>query len=190
MNALKHFRKIQAQFFPKRIIGTNINKLRVIGQRFKNKHKPNIDKNAKFKSELPSHIKRYPNFTHRNTEIIDVETRIKGEFKIEDITEKIRVPKGKYRVYCKVKDVRPPQHDYINFKHMSGNEILLNMSNAEFFRKTEIINSLYELSLRMNMKVNEDVRDTNIMTHPYISKTIQLAVKTVENFKVNDNNID
>ncbi len=67
---------------------------------------------------------------------------------------------------------------------MTGNEIILNMSNSEFFRPTELINSLYELGLRMNMKVNSDVKDTNIYTHPYIGKTLDLIVKRILNFKV------
>jgi hypothetical protein len=190
MNALKHFRKLQAQYLPKRIYGSNINNIKIVNQRLKEKDKPRIDKFAKFKSELPAHIKRYPNFLHKNTDIIDVETRIKGEVKIDDITEKIRVAKGKYKAYCKVKDVRPPQHDYINFKHMSGNEIILNMSNSEFFRRTEIITSIYELAVRMNMKVNADVKDTDILAHPYIGKTVQLAIKYIQNLKVYDYYID
>lgn len=39
-------------------------------------------------------------------------------------------------------------HDFIDFKKMSGNEILLNLDNLEHLRRTEILNALVELGKR------------------------------------------
>ena len=40
---------------------------------------------------------------------------------------------------------------------MSGNEILLNMQNAEHFRDSELISSLNELSKRATLNENKDI---------------------------------
>ena len=40
---------------------------------------------------------------------------------------------------------------------MSGNEILLNMQNAEHFRDSELINSINELSKRAVLDENKDI---------------------------------
>ena len=41
-----------------------------------------------------------------------------------------------------------PRHDYINFKRMSGNEILLNLDNYENLSNSEIVSGLLELGKR------------------------------------------
>lgn len=41
-----------------------------------------------------------------------------------------------------------PLHDYINFKNMEGNEILLNLDNAENLRHGELVGGLCELANR------------------------------------------
>jgi hypothetical protein len=48
------------------------------------------------------------------------------------------------------KTVRMPplRHDYMNFKVMGGNEILLNLENAKYLRDGELINALIELGKR------------------------------------------
>ena len=38
-----------------------------------------------------------------------------------------------------------PTHDFINFKKMTGNEILLNLENHEHFAITELLGALSEL---------------------------------------------
>lgn len=70
---------------------------------------------------------------------------------------KIRRPRVKSRTVS-----QPPlRHDFINFKVMSGNEILLNMENAQYLRTSELINSLIELGKRKNQE-NHDWE-----VHPY-----------------------
>lgn len=41
-----------------------------------------------------------------------------------------------------------PTKDFINFKIMGGNEILLNLDNHENLRNGELVSGLYELSKR------------------------------------------
>ena len=41
-----------------------------------------------------------------------------------------------------------PRHDYINFKVMGGNEILLNLENYEHFSNSELVSALIELAKR------------------------------------------
>jgi hypothetical protein len=106
MNSLNHFRKLQSQYLPKRIFGSSINYVKIINQRLKGEIGKKEDKFSKFKSELPAHIKRYPNFLHKKTDIIDVELRVKGRLEINDISQKIKVKKDYYRLPCKVKDVK------------------------------------------------------------------------------------
>lgn len=47
-------------------------------------------------------------------------------------------------------------HDYMEFKKMSGNEILLNMQNSKYFRDSEIVNALNEFSKRIHLKENRN----------------------------------
>jgi hypothetical protein len=42
----------------------------------------------------------------------------------------------------------PLRHDFIDFKSMSGNEILLNLENSQYLRNGELINALLELGKR------------------------------------------
>lgn len=53
-----------------------------------------------------------------------------------------------------------PIHDYLNFKTMTGNEILLNLENHEHFAITELLGGLHELSCRTPPK------RVDWMTHP------------------------
>lgn len=41
-----------------------------------------------------------------------------------------------------------PIHDYINFKRMSGNEIILNLENHDNFATSELLGGLLELAKR------------------------------------------
>ena len=43
---------------------------------------------------------------------------------------------------------RTPIHDFINFKDMTSNEILLNLENHENFAHSELVGGLIELSTR------------------------------------------
>lgn len=44
--------------------------------------------------------------------------------------------------------VPTPLHDYINFKKMSGNEIILNLDNHENLTHGELVGGLLELGKR------------------------------------------
>ena len=52
------------------------------------------------------------------------------------------------QVLAKVRPQTIPVHDYINFKSMCGNEILLNLNNHENLADTELIGGLLELARR------------------------------------------
>lgn len=53
-----------------------------------------------------------------------------------------------------------PEHDFINFKNMSANEILLNLANHEHMTNSELIGGLLELA-------NHDTRhEFNWNIHP------------------------
>ncbi len=66
------------------------------------------------------------------------------DFRKPDISFPIGIQmKFRYR-YSPTKNLHstPPSKDLINFKRMSGNEILLNMQNAEYFRDEEVMECL------------------------------------------------
>lgn len=52
-----------------------------------------------------------------------------------------------------------PKNDYLDFKKMSGNEIILNLQNIKFFTNTEKLNAFYELIKRINLPENDEVRE-------------------------------
>lgn len=54
----------------------------------------------------------------------------------------------KRKVQVRVDNQPIPLKDFINFKTMGGNEILLNLDNCENLRNGELISGLYELSKR------------------------------------------
>lgn len=56
-----------------------------------------------------------------------------------------------------------PIHDFINFKNMTGNEILLNLDNHKHFAITELLGALHELSTRPTPK------RIDWMTHPIVA---------------------
>jgi hypothetical protein len=47
-----------------------------------------------------------------------------------------------------VKKQLTPIHDFINFKKMSGNEIILNLDNHENLANSEFVSALLELGKR------------------------------------------
>lgn len=60
----------------------------------------------------------------------------------------IKVVMKKSNRRAKVDQLAVPRHDYINFKKMSGNEILLNLDNYENLSHSELVSGLYELGKR------------------------------------------
>jgi hypothetical protein len=59
-----------------------------------------------------------------------------------------------------------PLHDYLNFKQMSSNEILLNIENHENFSRSELIGALIELSKR------DKKHEHNWLEHPWTAPCI------------------
>lgn len=59
-----------------------------------------------------------------------------GPLRIKILTRKLPVRIDKQPV---------PLNDYIHFKTMSGNEILLNLDNCENLRNGELVSGLFEL---------------------------------------------
>ena len=71
------------------------------------------------------------------------------DFKDPEITFPINVTLRTRFVYRVSKTkARLPEHDFINFKSMTGNEILLNLSNFENLRPSELSGALLELGKR------------------------------------------
>eukprot|EP01022_Parablepharisma_sp_SALTPOND_P023258 TRINITY_DN4865_c0_g1_i1.p1 TRINITY_DN4865_c0_g1~~TRINITY_DN4865_c0_g1_i1.p1 ORF type:complete len:1061 (-),score=72.97 TRINITY_DN4865_c0_g1_i1:835-4017(-) len=69
------------------------------------------------------------------------------------------------------------RHDYIKFKEMSGNEILLNMQYCEHFRPTEVVGSLVALShIRDQTK-----HDWN--KHPSVLQTLERLLNLLPQLK-------
>jgi hypothetical protein len=68
---------------------------------------------------------------------------------------------------------------------MSGNEILLNMQNSQHFRNSEISNSLYELSRRISLPINETHRKYDWERHEYVKHCIKIMLKRINTFNVN-----
>lgn len=60
----------------------------------------------------------------------------------------MRIKVNRRRIPIRVDNQPIPIKDYINFKNMSGNEIILNLDNCENLRNGELISGLYELSKR------------------------------------------
>jgi hypothetical protein len=170
---------------PKRVLGGGINKIALVKRLLKEQQAGGrTDKRLVYKSQIPKHNKHYPNFTFKPSDIINVETRFKSRIEIPDLSTRIKLVKSVHKVPNDFEDVKEPIHDAIDFKQMTGNEIILNLSNSEFLRKAELINGLYELSLRMGLKANTEVRDYDIIGHPYIGKALQEAKKRMFNLKV------
>lgn len=48
-----------------------------------------------------------------------------------------------------------PLHDFINFKKMSGNEVLLNLDNCDNLRSSELVSGLIELGYRDKEKEHD-----------------------------------
>ncbi len=74
----------------------------------------------------------------------------------------------------------------MNFRYMSGNEILLNMKNAENFRHGELCNSLYELARKIELPANKDIKDIEWEKHEYVKRALNQIVKNLCNFNVNN----
>lgn len=83
------------------------------------------------------HIKNYPDFS-------DLNKQFPTTVKFRNIYKRVAT-----------KEVAGPREDYINFKRMSGNEILYNLINLRYFRKLEILNAFNQLSLRVCLPENE-----------------------------------
>ncbi len=76
-----------------------------------------------------------------------------AKLKIPDFSKPLLYPINipiRYRyVYRPTKTLpKLSAHDFLNFKNMTGNEILLNLENAEHLRSGELVGALMELGLR------------------------------------------
>jgi hypothetical protein len=105
--------------------------------------------------------------------------------KISKVSAIIVLSFDKWRMFIVVKmpifkssTIRTPplRHDFINFKVMSGNEILLNMENSEFLRDGELINALIELGRRDGQE-NHDWE-----VHPYTKIALVEVKKRIGSF--------
>lgn len=75
-------------------------------------------------------------------------------------------------------------NDFINFRMMSGNEILLNMQNSQHFRNSELSNSLYELSRRLDIPINKSHKNFDWEKHEYVKNCIEVLLRRINTFNV------
>lgn len=127
--------------------------------------------------KLPRHLKKYPTFKFKKGEIIRTEkVPIKTDFSdVDKLPMQVHYKKKRMRLV--LKEVRPPQHDYINFKSMAGNEILYNMINSQYFRTCELVHCFNEFSKRIILPQNKDFKDYDWDQHEYVKNTVDLLQK-------------
>lgn len=79
------------------------------------------------------------------------------DYRAEDITFPVTLPIKVKSVYSpkKTYQATPDMHDLIQFQRMSGNEMLLNMKNADKFRNAEVIECL-EAFCKLEKAVEHD----------------------------------
>lgn len=78
----------------------------------------------------------------------------------------------------RVKRLPPTTHDYIMFKEMSGNEILLNLENASDLRKGELVSALLELSHRSKREPHD------WMVHPWVRGAVACVKDQIGGFRI------
>lgn len=117
----------------------------------------------------------------------------------------MRLTFSNYYNKIRYKEQMPPKSDIIDFKLMSGNEILLNLQNSKFLRKEEMLNGFNELSKRKKLPENDFLNKMNYdwMNHEYIKpiydklpsiisqlnlKYTYLLIHAFDNFDVKDLN--
>lgn len=83
----------------------------------------------------------------------------------------------------KVKENQGPLKDIINFKLQSGNEILYNLDNMQYFTRLEKLNAFFILNLRLMLPENEEVRDKGF-NHPNYIKLENEIVRMINNLNV------
>lgn len=95
-----------------------------------------------------------------------------------------RVDGGKVKLKIRRPNIRPKTEflpplakDFINFKVMSGNEILLNLENVQYFRTSELINAFMELGKRKG----QEKHDWEL--HPYTKEGLELLKSKIPQLK-------
>jgi len=71
---------------------------------------------------------------------------------------------------------------------MSGNEILYNMTNCDYFRNGEMVNCLYEFSKRVNLPENREdksIRETDWVSHSFLRPIYQRILLKLPHLNVN-----
>ena len=76
----------------------------------------------------------------------------------------------------------PPLHDYINFKSMPSNEILLNLSNYAKLRNSELISSIYTLTKRLNEDTKVTTQD--LQSHEWVKGGLSILIRDTGKMKV------
>lgn len=99
------------------------------------------------------------------------------DFKDPNLTFPVTIP-IRYRFFYKGMKHPPrlPEHDFINFKNMSGNEILLNLQNVEYLRPSEFASALLELSKRPSPN------DVDWSKHEWITHCAEIATKNLAQY--------
>lgn len=72
----------------------------------------------------------------------------------------------------------------MNFNQMPGNEILYNLTNYEYFRKTELIAGLHELSKRVQLSANQEYHSFDWSTHPLVAPPIEKVIGMLKSLNV------
>lgn len=105
------------------------------------------------------------------------------DYKDPNLQFPINIPIKYYYVYRPLplhRRERRPLHDFIDFKNMSGNEILINLENPQNLRKNEICGALIELSKR------DAPEGYDWNAHPWIQNLVNYLIKDIYNYKITE----
>lgn len=139
----------------------------------------NVDlrKKPKTLNQKLKKLKKNPGYAH-------VTNLKKFDWRQEDLTFPLSVPLKHRVMYRPSKDKITPlptsTSDILNFKRMTGNEILLNLRNAAHFRDQEVVEAFRNLYLQPNIKEH----DWN--NHELFQNLVQRVTKHISEFSASD----
>ncbi len=76
----------------------------------------------------------------------------------------------------------PPLHDFINFKNMQSNEILLNLKNSEILRFTEIIGAIHVLAKRVHYY--NEITPQQLIDHEWVKSCFTILQNHIAQMNV------
>ena len=119
---------------------------------------PQLYKKAKIikKNDMPD----FSNINYFNNDALIKNSNITKDLDKKDANTNCTYPLNiKFtNLYSKVryKEIDTVFKDFINFKKMSGNEIIYNLQNIEYFSKIELLNAFYQFAIRISLPENKE----------------------------------